>query len=410
MIRHHVILGANQVVNDNLTAVVDRHNLTIYDVRSKRVFNHIPLERIVRLESVLYRHNFILDQQLPALKLLYQENVSTTMNQLDEIVIKTTRKEWNLPHLLRSRIRARNLGLFYQSLKFDKGDFDKDSESLIKTYLINDKSIVADTCADTVESLIFQTCLDQSAKFKLFSTCLIDILLNEIDQAFKWLKKSILVRPASDIPKFIILKKGGKDTAKMLPALPSPTHPITISNSLYFASLCLDWITSGIYNYNDVQKINIPRLDFSTNESEISILDLVNDISDQLKLYDVDDPSYTSFCTSLCSLASEISSNCSSTIKFTQPELISRNCIDHLIKWQSKRLNSDKDLLHAYRHCELLNYLLATLQISKNSLKKIPDYKYLDRSQVQSHNLPQDSIEKMRLITITNECIFLITQ
>jgi hypothetical protein len=393
-------------VIDNLIALVDNQNLIIYEIKSKKGIYNIPLERIVRLESDLYRHELILDQQLPELKLLYQKKVSPTMNQLEEIVLKTTRKEWALPHLLRSRIRTKNLGLFYKNLDFEKVDFKKECESLINAYLINDKAIVADTAADTVQALIPQTCINQTAKFKLFSTCLIDILVNEIDQTFKWLKKSTHIAPPSNVPKFVILKRGGKEIAKMLPSIPSPTHPTTISNSLYFSSLCLDWITSGVFD-NDISTIKIPRLEFNTNESEISILDLVNDISDQLILYDVDDPSFSNLCTSLCSLASEIALGCTDIIRFTQPEFLAGQCVNHLKKWKSPRFKCDQDLLHAYRHSQLIYFLLKTLQISTKTLRNIPDYKYITNLEL---DLKGNSNERIRLITITNEILFLVTQ
>ena len=386
---------------------MDNENLTIYELKSKKVYNHIPLEQIVRLESELYRHHLILDHQLPALKILYQQKITPNMNQLEEVIIKTTRKEWILPRLLRSSIRTKTLGLFYQSLEIAKVNFDQECGSLIKAYSINHKSIVADTCANIVESLILHTCIDQSAKFKLFSTCLIDILVNEIDQTFKWLKKNAFVEPPSDVPKFIILKNGEKEIAKLLPCIPSPTHQKTISNSLYFASLCLDWITSGVYNH-DIKTINIPRLEFNTNQSEISSLDLVNDISDQLKLYDVDNLLFNSLCTSLCSLASEIAFSCIDMIRFTQPDFLARNCIYHItfLARNSYQI-STKDLLHAYRHCQLLNYLLKTFQISKRDLKNIPDYKYMSNI---GYFTPESSKERIRLITITNEILFQITQ
>lgn len=401
----HVRQVADCVVKDDLTALVDNQNLIIYDIKSKKVYNQIPLESIVRLESDLYKHNQIFDQQLPAVKLLYQHSVSPTMNQLKELIIKTTAKEWNLYYLLKSSIRNKILRLFYQSLEPDIVDFDQGCDMLIKTSIIKDKSIVADTCSNLVKSLIYQTCIDHSAKYTLFSTCIIDIIINEINQTFQWLKKSVHTNQVSNVPQWIILKKSGKEIAKMLPSFPSPTHPNTVLNSLYFSSLCLDWITAGIYD-NDPENIKIPRLACSENESKIPSVDLVNDISDNLLLYQADDEIFNNFCTSLSSLASEIACNSTNCVKFTRPEFLCSNCMRHIQQVKSNSYNTDQDLLHAFRHCQLVYYLLSTFQITKSILKKMPEYRSLLKQSNES--LPR-SKEQIRLVTITNEILFQIT-
>ena len=85
------------LVVNNQTALIDHKNLIIYDNHSKQIKRYIPLENIVKLESDLYRHDLIPDQQLPCVTLIYQQRATSRLNQIERFRIMTSCKEWDLP-------------------------------------------------------------------------------------------------------------------------------------------------------------------------------------------------------------------------------------------------------------------------------------------------------------------------
>ena len=78
---------------NNQTALIDHQNLIIYDNHSKQIKRYIPLENIVRLESDLYRHDLIPDQQLPCVNLIYQLRTTSRLNQIERFNFKITYKK-----------------------------------------------------------------------------------------------------------------------------------------------------------------------------------------------------------------------------------------------------------------------------------------------------------------------------
>ena len=396
-------------MTNNLSALVDDDFLILYDNQTKLIKKNIPLEKIVRIDSSLYRHSIILDRQYPCVALKYQAFESPTENRLDDLTIRTISKEWNLPKILKSRIRTKTLRLFYETVEpvLISAQFQKGCNELFALARNNprDSFILSDTCAELLQGLISHTVLDRSAKSTLLNTNIIDLVIDEIEKTFKLLdKQSSSLQNHNSITKWAIIRKSGKEIGKMIPQLKSSIHPQTLLNSLDFLSLCVDWITCGLFD-NPSSNIKIPRLDLNSNhESGNSFLDLVNDLSNELLKYESNYQMLDSFkkcCISICSLASEVVSISFGKCIFSQPNFLMNLTISHIFYWLIDPTDCDESLVHAFRHTHLLYYLLITHQIT--NLKLTAEYKYLAICDYIS--IEKNDKRKTRLISIILEIL-----